>query len=160
VKSLKIAVFAQSKNVLLPYEVLLQNSVDTIESFWIEDNKPVAPRGCDIAVFDIDDLKYIKILRQHLLSAEKENKTVLVSPYSITQIQQQLGTLASIDLILTKPLKFEKLLHYIETTVYLNKKNNLLDKKTRCLCGLSSFFRQISPCTRPRGLSTTLTATF
>jgi len=140
VKSLKIAVFAQSKNVLLPYEVLLKQSADKVESFWIEDTKNFMLENYDIVIFDIDDLKYIQTFKQHFAGAQKHNKIVLISPYFITQIQHRLGTLAPIDLILTKPLKIEKLIHYIETTAYLNKKNVLLDKKNKMLVRLVELF--------------------
>ncbi|MGM0623642.1 MAG: putative bifunctional diguanylate cyclase/phosphodiesterase [Campylobacterota bacterium] len=139
-KRLEMLVVAQKKRVLLPYEVLLGQSVDRVKSFDFDTFLQSEKIDSDIVLIDLEDKKYLRLLDKEAVGRLQNARIILISPFSITQVQHSFSHIARLELVLSKPVSTQKLLSHIQSSIYLSKKNSLLERKNKMLVKLVELF--------------------
>ncbi len=132
----KLLIVAEQSVVFKPYELILKNFFGSIETLLIQNKETLEDLQADaydILLIDLYSKKYIEAIGE-IKNIESTNiKSVFVSPFNFVNIPKSMKNLQFLDLVLTKPIDFSKLINFMETESYKIQRSNILLKKNHVL---------------------------
>lgn len=132
----KLLIVSEQKSVFKLYELLLQESFNSIKTLFIEENDFVEIinfNQFNIILIDLNGKKYLSSLNELSKKNLKNCKIILITPYDSGTLSSILVNSQFFDLILSKPMDIARLQNFIKVESEKIEKRNILEKKNNIL---------------------------
>lgn len=132
-KYTRIGIFSEKEEIALSYQTLLEEWGKEFEYHLLDQTNFALSKTYDILIIDFTAKKYRPFVNELINAYNQNAKMILICPYFLVEIHEMFDQSEAIDLVLTKPFNYDRLVTFIRHHTKQIDRRMMLETKNTVL---------------------------